>query len=69
MPPEQPAQSDTDGLTPADTITPHDEGDATNRPAEAPPADPSPGIIDPRHLPGPDILEPPPPGLPLSPDE
>jgi hypothetical protein len=51
-----------DAATPADLLTPHD-GTAHSRAPESEP-DCAPGIVDPRHLPVPEILRPPPPGLP-----
>lgn len=47
--------------TPADIFTPHDE--PKQKPLGEPPDLPQ-GIVDPRNLPGPEILEPSPPGLP-----
>jgi hypothetical protein len=50
-----------EALTPSDLVTPHD-GDVHHRAPDAEP-DRAPGIVDPRDLPVPEILQPPPPGL------
>lgn len=49
-------------VTPADVLTPHPE--PAEQTSGEPAADPASGLADPRHLPGPDILAAPPPGLP-----
>lgn len=67
MPPERPATSETEAATPADILTPHD--DTAIPPVGEPAAEPAPGMIDPRHLPGPEVLAPPPPGLPVPSDQ
>jgi hypothetical protein len=51
-----------DGMTPADTLTPH--GDAEQLRIEPPEEKVVQGLLDPRPLPGPEILDPPPISLP-----
>ena len=61
MDPETPAAPEA--ATPADLITPHSGADST--PAADPAPDPTPGLVDPRKSRlGPEVLEPPAPGLP-----
>lgn len=53
--------------TPADRLTPHEPADPRAA-GEVEPELPT-GIVDPRRLPGPEILDPPAPGLPLPSEE
>ncbi len=57
---------DDEAATPADVLTPHDDADAKDGRDVA--EELAPGIVDPRPLGGPEILDPPPPGLPLPED-
>lgn len=59
MPPHNPTHPDS--ATPADILTPHDQ--APREPVAGVDPDAEPGIVDPRRL-GPEILDPPPAGLP-----
>ena len=63
MPPVDPTPDPAapEAATPADILTPH-EG-AEPKPAAEGDRDLTPGIVDPRRL-GPEIVDPPPPGLP-----
>lgn len=57
---------DDEAATPADIITPHDQGQRKDERDVA--EELSPGIVDPRTVPGPEILDPPAAGLPLPDD-
>jgi len=58
-----PKPADADAVTPADIVTPHEGADQS--PTADVEQDLAPGILDPRRSrSGPDILEPPSPGLP-----
>jgi hypothetical protein len=62
MKPETTKPPSPEAATPADVITPHDAAAPGSAGGDEPVT--GPGIIDPRQLPGPEILQPPPPGLP-----